>query len=645
MATIISCEVLRAGARMPDARVGSKAQVLNVKSWDPAQSEAEVPHGHSVELNIEALNTAEKDIHYDEGADFLTGSFSGVQVVGDELNLLTAPFDEDWEGVTPLNDWTQRFTTGNFSIIDDGTGNKVLRGTVFNQEGCRTADNGPNGSDVEVRTRYQFKDTDKLCGVVARITGSGSSCRGYEMLTTYGGNYVQLRRITGDGSTFGLGTQNLGVNHSIDTWYWIAYKVVGSNHYAKWWVDGSAEPGTWTWIASNSTHPGPGDCGVFYDCGVGVEVFWFDDFSAEQIPPVYQASGWWESDDIDVSSVDHYSHGQVSWDQVTPTDTTAAVKYRWRDIDSWATLNNGAIIPGIEYEQDMRAGATKDTLELRVELGTTDGSVTPAVSNLRVYFEPARDEEFKLIVHGYENVIADQTLAVWGRSWLRSGSGQPYIEDPDWSDIFASAMSRWMARDFQTVTASFTYWGNAIDSITFEAEASKYRHGFGTAEWVVPALARESGLTVFEWTVLEEWFPMGHNYEWSLIDKGQAIHADAKWICGHIQIDNLPGSLLVGLLVIDDQPGSLLVEGYKLTHNPGMLLVQGPRIDNQPGMVLPAVQYFYDNPGSLIVGVREIHNQPGMLLVYGVNREGSIFVNVIDDNTYQTLIDFGVTFS
>ena len=638
--TVTSASIARGGGRAPDALIGSKRQVLNVMGWTPSQSDEEVLHSRSVKINVEALNSALLDVRRDEGADFSPGTFSNVGVVGDELNLLASPFTEDWEGITPLNNWTQRFTTGNFSIIDDGTGNKVLRGYVFNQEGCRTADDGPNASDVEVRTRYQFKDTDKLCGVVARITGTGSSCRGYEMLTTYSGNYVQLRRITGDGSAFGLGTQNLGVNHSIDTWYWIAYKVVGSNHYAKWWVDGSAEPGSWTWIASDSTHGGPGDCGVFFDSGVATENFWFDDFSAQIIPPAYQTSGYWEGSD-DVTSVDHYSHGLVSWIETTPTDTTVAVKIRWPG-GTWQICANGRIIPDIDYEQDMRAGSTKQTLEWRVELTTTDTTVTPAVEDLRVYFEPGRQEEFELEVYGISCVPDDNSLLYWGRGWI-GASGVPASLEEDWSDLWAASNTWWLAQDLQTITATFKYWANVIDSITFKTEGSKYRLGYLKSYFSIPVAPFYTGANIFTFTTLTEWSPNGKIYEWVLTDKGMAIHADAKFVVGHAQRDDHPLSFLVSVANLHDHPLSVQVRGWQRDDHPMSLLVQGWQRDDYPLSVTVGLWTLNDQPISMLAAIENLHDHPISFQVFGVDRESMVEVNIIDNDTWLEMAALGFT--
>ena len=643
----IECDVLRGGGRSPDAKIGSKAQVLNVKSWSPDQDDTEIPHGHSVEVNVEALNTAEKDVHYDEGADFLGGTFSNMQVVGDELNLSTSPVTDDFEGYTIGqnligNGWTARTTATGWDVQQMVSGDSQHgRCQTVNSKSVMSLDAGPNVSDAEVLVRIRFADPLGQGGPCLRLTGSGSALRGYTARIERGSTFLQFKRFTGNGTTFGISSQTFGFTPAENEWIFIRFRITSTSLQAKVWKEGDAEPGTWK-STGDSVHAGPGVVGLFAQTGAGEHDIFFDDFSTETIPPSYVSSGSWE-DSVDVSSVEHFSHGQVTWDETTPADTTAVVKGRWRSTDSWAAMTNGAIVPGIEYEQDMRAGATKDMLYLRVELATTDSLVTPSVGNLRVYFEPARDEAFKVTVHGEENTVGAQTLSTWGRAILRSAAGQPYIETADWSDLFMRTVKRWMARNEQTVTAAFSYWGNAIASITFEAEASKYRHGYLTATWVVPALFRESGPTIFEWTALTPWWPMGHNFEWNLIDEGQAIHADAYWVVGHAQIDDHPLSFLVSVPNITDHPLSVQVRGWQRDDHPLSMLIQGWQRDDYPLSFSVGVWTINDQPVSFLVAKEYLNDHPMSFLVYGVNRESMIEVNIIDDETWAELVARGYT--
>ena len=649
----VECGVFRGGSLGPSVLVGSSKQILNVKTWTPAQDDEGVDHGHTVKANIEAVDTNEKDVLYATESDFDAGVYTDTEVDADELVLATSPASDDFEsytpGANPIGDgWTNRTSSQLWDIDNTIPGSVQCLREYVSATGIRVAsfDDGPNASDVDVKVRVRWSADSCSAAISARLTGSGSALRGYKVGISHQTYNVDLSRYTGDGSTFlikrWLFTDGSHLYPQANTWYWIRYKIVGNDHSFKAWQDGSAEPDTWL-THSDGTHPGPGGVGVDGTHGLLNRKEYFDDFTAESIPPAYASAGSWE-DAVDVSSVGNYSHGLVSWDETTPTDTTVAVKARWSSDDAWVAQTNGERITGIGYGEAMIAGSTKTTMQLMVELTTTDPISTPSVGNLQVYFEPAAEEAFKLTVHGVENIVADGSLLSWGREWLSSGSGQPYLEASDWSDITIMSIRGWIGNDRETITAAFSYWGNAVESITFEAAESKFRLGYLPASWLVPGISLENAPSSWSWTPLREWFPLSHTYDWHLIDTIGAAHGDARWFVGHYRLDNHPGSLLCGVVGRFDHPGEVLVKGYARDGILGALLVQGFRWDDQRGMVLPAIQYQNEYPGMVIVATVERGDHPGQILVYGVNRDGAIFVNVIDDATYQALLDEGITF-
>jgi hypothetical protein len=636
-----------AGGVAVSTLIGSFDQVLNVKTWTPDQDDEEVLHGHSVNANIEALLSEELEILYDVGTDFDDGTYSDMTTVGDNLVLQTSPFVEDWEGTSPLDDWSPRFTGGGGTYyVTTFDGSECLYMINWNDQMLLTADNGPYSSDVEMRMDVilNVADIDGYTGPTLRVTGSGSACRGYWAEVRYNTNWIRLNRITGDG-TWTTITYQVGPKFfTTGVWYTIMFKVSGTSFYYKVWArDTESEPGSWSWLGSDSTHAGPGDVGIFTRSSSANENWYFDNFSAEAVPPAYVATGNWESGVLDLTSVDHYSHGIVSWEEVVPSGATLAVKCRWPDETAWRSLTNGAILPHIEYENDMRAGSTFHSMELRVEM-TSTGSVTAELTDLRVYFEPCRQEELKIVLDGKNCVPDDNTLINWGRALIGT-SGNPPTLVADWSDLFAETNVYYLGRDLETITAVLKYWDNTIDSITFETEGSKYRHGYLRSYWIVPATPFYSGPAAVEFTTLAQWHQTGKVYEWVLTDKGLAIHADARWLVGHAVQDDHPMSIVVAVANLHEHPLSLVVKGYARDDHPLSMLIQGWRLDDNPLSVVVGEWTINDQPVSMQVGLRYLNDHPMSYVVYGVNREGSIVVNVIDDNTYQTLLDHGITFS
>ncbi len=106
----IECDVLRGGGRSPDAKIGSKAQVLNVKSWSPDQDDTEIPHGHSVEVNVEngTLAVTFNDLVIDgetiNGTAVVTASQEGMVITLEtDINVT---FSTDGYAVTYIGDVT-----------------------------------------------------------------------------------------------------------------------------------------------------------------------------------------------------------------------------------------------------------------------------------------------------------------------------------------------------------------------------------------------------------------------------------------------------------------------------------------------------------------------------------------------------------
>ncbi len=651
--------VARGGGRAPDTLIGSSRQVINVKSWDPADNDAEVLHGRSVLANLEALNSNELEALYDEGADFLPGTFNQTAVVGDALNLATSSPDIDFEAyvndqtlvhATQPDDWVRldQKADSNTTIRDDVSGepdNQYVRALVFNSTLITRLEDAGSMMNGTIVARVRSDGTGKELGVFFRTTGAGSGLRGHALTINPGSQWAAFKRLNDWDSWFGIQSIDIGFTAVADTWYWMKvnfYGTVNTQCRFKIWEDGDAEPGTWKYTTTDSTYLQSGYVGICSQHSTSSEQMLFDDFAIAPDPPTYLTPGTW-IDFIDVTSVDHYSEAIVSWDEDEPANTTVVVSVRWPEQSPYQVqTQNPQRLKGIAYEKDMRAGSTKHTLEIKVGLTTTDTSVTPSVSNLRIYFEPIRAESLELTVHGAACVPDDNSLLVWGRGWI-GASGVPPTIEADWSDLWIETNAWWLARDLQTVAAALEYWGNAIDSITFDAEGSKYRHGYLKSYFTIPITPRYSGPTDLEFTTLTEWNPNGKIYEWILTDKGMAIHADAKWIVGHAQIDDHPLSLLVSVPNLTDHPLSVQVRGWQRDDHLLSMLIQGWRRDDYPLSVTVGIWTINDQPISMLAAIEYLNDHPLSMLVYGVSREGMIEVNIIDDTTWAELVALGFT--
>ena len=281
-------------------------------------------------------------------------------------------------------------------------------------------------------------------------------------------------------------------------------------------------------------------------------------------------------------------------------------------------------------------------MDLRVSLTTSDTSETPQVETLEVVFDPCDFDQIAIEVDGLSATPANGKMSNWGKRQVSGGS--PVLA---YDDLYAQTqLLQWIASDAETITATFKYSGVTIGSIVFDVEELKFFQSNPTRFYYnFPVLQFETAPNTFEWTAWGNWSITGHTYEWIVIDKGIAIHADGMFYVGHRMAQTTPASLIVGLARLQTTPASLLVEGSKRQTTPASLLVQGYLLQTTPASLLVGIEKLQTTPVSLLVGIRKIQTTPASFLVFGVNRDNVLEVHVIDETTYQALLDEGVVFN
>lgn len=77
---------------------------------------------------------------------------------------------------------------------------------------------------------------------------------------------------------------------STATFYWIRFRAVGSNLYAKAWADGSSEPSSWTLTGTDSSITSAGGYGLTINASSTATTWDFDSFTATDATTVYAFS-------------------------------------------------------------------------------------------------------------------------------------------------------------------------------------------------------------------------------------------------------------------------------------------------------------------------------------------------------------------
>jgi len=634
------------GARSQDALIGSFDELLVINSWSPEDGDTEVENERPVIVNIEATNTDVYDQTWDDASDFDAGTHDDTQADDQWLGLQTVEFTEDWEGATPLDNWTNRTsaTAGLWTIF--GSTDHYVGFQKSSKSGLITADDGPVAVNAQIKAKfYRDSNNETNSQLSLRVTGAGTALRGYVLFANYGNNYMAVARWSGDGNQTGIGSTYVPAM-TANIWFWLAFKVTSDNRlWFKQWEDGDPEPSSWSGGWTDTTHTGAGAVGVGGYSSYYNKWVYINDVIATPDPPDHLTSGTWTSEVIDLSSIGTYGYGKLTWDEVLPDDTTLVCKIKFAGDDDWTVTTNGGKLPVITYGAKMATGSPFGSMQVKFEFATTDIQATPTVDNLRLYYEPMVLEELDLIVDGVHYNTAADNIYHWGRAWLGTGVAGvgPVLED-NWSDIWISTPPLKLEPDLKINAASLEYDGAELDAITFTRDVTKhYVAGQMESYFTMPPDPYMSAASRYWYTTLHQWNPNGKPYYWRIFNKGTAIHADAKYLVGHSRIDTAPMSLSLAISNRDDHPLSILIHGYKRDDQPLSLLTQAWKRDDFPLAVSIGLWTINDQPISYLTGVRYLNDNPLSMVVFGVNREGMIEVNIISDKTWDELTALGYT--
>jgi len=653
-------------------RAGVGAGIVAVDSWDPADNSRRHGTMESVKVVVDQHPDAnEWTKTFDDGTSFGEGTFTDTEVVGSALALsINSPL-EDFEShatgtsLSAIADWT-RTATGVYYVRDQSY-LATMPSTPENQYVYGTIPNGwihyryegiGNTNDVVIITARVFSESTSGSGgsglacIPWHTTGSGSAFRGHGTFFYFNDNLVASRRFNSATSTFGIWSNRIGIDLDQDEWYWVKVKAhhTGSSVYCYWkkWADGDSEPETWNWGGSDTSYVFAGYPGIGHQSGVNIDNVAWDDFSVVPDPPTYNSAGEWESGLIDTTGIGQYAGATVGWTPTTPAGTAVAVSARWRNGGTWLPCTNGALLPGIDIGEDVSAGSSKDSLELKVELDTTDTDETPTVGDLEVYHEPVADDALKITLtsagDSLDCITEDGSLEVIGKNIIDTGAILA-----NWDGLTLETFQLWRllahGLDDAYLNASLYYGPWLVEEINVAYDGAPWRlspldvtayFSFNPVKYAAPPIQ-------IRWNCSASWFPAGKRYDWVLIDYSLGNRQDYSYLVGHYQLDDTPGSVIAGALSIEDVLGSVLAKGIKRDDSLGQVLVQAWRADDQPGMVLPGLYDYNDTLGMTIVAIRALADTPGSVQVMGVNRDGHIEVNIINDAAWAELAARGYT--
>jgi hypothetical protein len=624
-----------------------KVAAMEVLGWDPDQGDTEVLVGHSQTVNFAVVRSNPLSGGYPDPTDFLGGELTDLELAGAGIQLgkirTTVDFDSYSVGGLP-GDFTQVSTAGAWALQQEAGGNRYLRGTSNSGQNRTfvTYDVLASHVNLVAQVKMRFHTADYSGGgIVFRVTGSGATLKAVSLELRIGFNRFIARRYPSATSEVYLGDVYMGgVTPANDGhWYYLKGKIEGTNLYGKCWRDDDAEPTSWTLVASQSDVPGPGEVGLIgYSRASSGGNVTFDDMSFESIPTKYKLSGEWISERNPLLTVDRYSSSIMTWTESVPANTTLSVECQ-RDVGApWLACVNGEPVPGFEFDD----GVKTDNLRFRVALSTTDDLVTPEFSDLAFEFIRLDWDKVEISINGEFALGSRDQISHWGQK-------EPNLPSVlvTYDDIYAQTQNLfWLDVRGSLIPVTFGYDGVEIDSIFWYAQPdpaflSDYR---ALMYWVCIEDAKK-GEALVEWACLDRSPFTGAECEWSLIEFAVGIHATGwYWVATQV-FNEFSSSMLVGEGVLNEFVSSLLANGYKRNEFVQSMVVQGAKINEFVSSLLAAQEFKYEFVQSEVIGNLELGEFKASLLIYGVSKDGAIFVNVIDDETYQALIDAGIVFS
>ncbi|MBU2578352.1 DUF2341 domain-containing protein [Patescibacteria group bacterium] len=209
-------------------------------------------------------------------------------------------------------------------------------------------------------------DVGSRFGLTTRVDDAGGTGRGYNLLI-YNNSGTYQARFLNDGVAWGGSTD---YTTAVGTWYWMRFRVVGSNLYGKIWRNGADEPSNWTieqpdWtgrIAGDTGLTAGGESPSATNARASFEDWWLRDTVTNE-PTV--TAGYWESSAASIgtgvtglnnnmsvvadssgnvhllyiNSSDYavYQEYTTSWQTAVPLDETAGSDYATISIN---TANN-----------------------------------------------------------------------------------------------------------------------------------------------------------------------------------------------------------------------------------------------------------------------------------------------------------------
>lgn len=606
-------------------------------SCTPADGAVLVEENAPILIELTRSDSNDKKVLETTQADFNTGTLSNVQAnpTSDLTLALSSVFDDTYEGDTVGS------LPAGYSDYNNGAGNVSVQ-VIDSQHAVRFLHsagnvtlkrNAPAMADWDVYVDFQFASASDLEFSV-RCTGTFNNryCYRFRFHGIDQKLYID-KLINGTSTQIGIAS----FTFSTGTWYTGRVQAIGSALKVKAWQRSGSEPGSWGLeiTDTNVTAAGVSAIGSY-----SAPATWVDNFRTVAVTPAYASSGYRVSPAYPLSTVGKFASAQLQWDVTLPALTSLTMKVS-KDGSSWSTISaSGGQIALWSDGDDLTAA----NLYLRMELATSDVSVSPDLLEVRAIFFPVDPSLVEIDVGGITMTVANGGLETWPSSKLASGV------IVDWhQDVWLRTLKLWWRGSLDYTTLLIKYNSSTLSTKHFTSGPwQDLGKGNGLYSWwyalALGGLLGRCGYLEASYTIggFADYLTRGE-FHYFIQTPPRGEFDAYYYICHAIRTDT-PGSLVVGQPVAADTPGSLVVRGWCRSDTPGSLIVQGWIREDTPASLVVAIPVAFDlAAASLVVAGNIVTDLAGSLVVSQVNDLNAIDVQVIDDIVAAMLSEVGVT--
>ncbi|KPJ83954.1 MAG: hypothetical protein AMS19_02615 [Gemmatimonas sp. SG8_23] len=294
-----------------------------------------------------------------------------------------------------------------------------------------------------------------------------------------------------------------------------------------------------------------------------------------------------------------------------------------------------------------------ETSKLTVEVN----SIEHSVENGKLRIEP--------FVNRCQTGTSDRLVPALAQNWYFNLRG--YVPDLNIWRVWVNAQEAYDADDDQAVVVKWD--GDTIRTWSFETSSfpfnypalagagdpdrmGSFRNIAGAVEpdgrrflWLIELFLETMGRQELKFAIAPiGWRSFFEEFTWIAIAFFY-IPVDGEYTIAHPIESITPASLIPGELVQITIPSSVIPKGSLERAFPSSLIVQGYRRIEHPAGIIVGIRFFYRGKASGIVGEELLARIKASGITLETNEDNELELHVQDEETFQALLDLGVTWT